>query len=130
MLRTHPCGALKASDIGKKVSLAGWVHTRRDHGNLIFIDLRDRWGLAQLVFNPEANPSLHGQAEKLRSEFVIRVKGEVRRRPEGTENPKIPTGGIEVLAEELEILNESPTPPFEIAGDKEVSEEIPPISTT
>lgn len=124
MLRTHSCGSLNASHAGRKVSLAGWVHTRRDHGNLIFVDLRDRWGLVQLVFNPEKNTSLHGQAERIRSEFVIRIKGEVRRRPQGTENPKIPTGEIEVAAEELEILNESPTPPFEIAGNQEVSEEI------
>jgi aspartyl-tRNA synthetase len=106
------------------VSLAGWVHTRRDHGNLIFIDLRDRWGLVQLVFNPESNPSLHTQAEKLRSEYVIRIQGKVRRRPSGTENPKIPTGEVEVSVDELEILNESPTPPFEIAAESETSEEI------
>lgn len=124
MLRTHPCGSLNASLIGKTVSLAGWVHTRRDHGNIIFIDLRDRWGLVQLTFNPEANSLLHGKAEKLRSEFVIQVKGKVRRRPAGTENPKITTGEVEVEAAELEILNESPTPPFEIAGESEVSEEL------
>lgn len=124
MLRTHTCGELNASHLEKAVSLSGWVHSRRDHGNLIFIDLRDRWGLVQIVFNPETNPSLHGKAEKLRSEFVIRIGGKVRRRPAGTENPKIPTGEIEVLAENLEILNESPTPPFEIAGTAEVSEEL------
>ncbi len=124
MLRTHPCGSLNNSHIGKAVSLAGWVHTRRDHGKLIFIDLRDRWGLVQLVFNPETNPSLHGKAEKLRSEFVIQVKGKVRKRPAGTENPKIATGQIEVEVGELEILNESPTPPFEIASEAEVSEEL------
>ncbi|MBI4115703.1 MAG: aspartate--tRNA ligase [Candidatus Omnitrophica bacterium] len=124
MFRTHTCGLLNASMIGKEVSLAGWVHARRDHGNLIFIDLRDRWGLTQLVFNPETNPSVHDKAEKLRSEFVISIKGKVRHRPAGTENPKIVTGEVEVVAEELEILNESPTPPFEIAGGSDVSEEI------
>ena len=124
MLRTHPCGSLNSSHIGSAVSLAGWVHSRRDHGNLIFIDLRDRWGLVQLVFHPETNPSLHGKAEKLRSEFVVGVQGKVRRRPAGTENPKISTGEIEVAVEGLEILNESPTPPFEIASDSEISEEL------
>ncbi len=124
MMRTHPCGSLGVSQVGKPVSLTGWVHTRRDHGGLIFIDLRDRWGLVQLVFNPQTDPDVHGQAEKLRSEFVIRVEGEVRRRPAGTENPKIPTGQIEVLAKKLEILNESPTPPFEIASETEISEEL------
>lgn len=124
MLRTHTCGSLNSSEIGKAVSLAGWVHTRRDHGNLIFVDLRDRWGWVQLVFNPEAAPSLHRQAEKLRPEFVVRVRGEVRRRPAGTENPRIPTGKIEIGVKELEILNESPTPPFEIAGDGVISEDL------
>ncbi|MBI2166800.1 MAG: aspartate--tRNA ligase [Candidatus Omnitrophica bacterium] len=124
MFRTHTAGSLTSAQIGKKVSLAGWVHTRRDHGGLIFIDLRDRWGIVQLVFNPKANPAVHGQAEKLRSEFVVRVEGEVRRRPAGTENPKIPTGEVEVLAEALEILNESPTPPFEISGSDVISEDL------
>jgi aspartyl-tRNA synthetase len=110
--------------VGKPVTLSGWVHTRRDHGNLIFIDLRDRWGWVQLVFNPETNPGVHGKAEKLRPEFVIGVKGKVRARPAGTENPKIPTGAVEVLVEDLEIFNESPTPPFEIAGGSGVSEEL------
>ena len=114
---------MNASHIGSTVSLAGWVHTRRDHGNLIFIDLRDRWGLVQLVFNPD-NPDVHATAEKLRSEFVIQVEGKVRRRPAGTENPKIPTGEVEVVAERLEIFNESPTPPFEISSESEVSEEL------
>ena len=82
------------------------------------------WGIVQLVFNPKANPAVHGQAEKLRSEFVVRVEGEVRRRPAGTENPKIPTGEVEVLAETVEILNESPTPPFEISGTDEISEDL------
>lgn len=124
MLRTHSCGSLNTSHIGSSVSLAGWTHTRRDHGNLIFIDLRDRWGLVQVVFNPESNPSVHAKAEELRTEYVIRVDGKVRRRPPGTENSKISTGEIEVLAEGLEILNESPTPPFEISADNTVSEEL------
>jgi len=124
MMRTHACGSLNAGHIGQNVTLSGWVHTRRDHGNLIFVDLRDRWGIVQLVFNPETNPSLHAKAERLRTEFVICVSGEVRRRPAGTENPKVATGEVEVATESLEILNESSTPPFEIAGEGEVSEEI------
>lgn len=123
-MRTSTCGSLNASHIGKAVTLAGWVHSRRDHGNLIFIDLRDRWGVAQLVFNPQAYPAIHNQAEKLRSEFVIKVQGKIRRRPAGTENSKISTGEVEVDVEALEILNESPTPPFEISGPTDVSEEI------
>ena len=124
MMRTSTCGALNASHAGKPVSLAGWVHSRRDHGKLIFIDLRDRWGLAQIVFNPETHSKAHALAEKLRAEFVVRIEGKVKRRPAGTENPKIPTGEIEIDAEMLAILNESPTPPFEISGADEVSEEI------
>ena len=124
MLRTHSCGSLNASHIASPVFLGGWVHSRRDHGGLIFIDLRDRWGMVQLVFNPETDPSLHGQAEKLRPEFVVRIEGLVRRRPAGTENPKIGTGEIEVAVKALEILNESPTPPFEISGEGVVSEEL------
>ncbi len=124
MLRTHPCGSLNATHIDRTVKLAGWVHTRRDHGNLIFIDLRDRWGVVQLVFNPETNPDTHAKAEKLRTEYAIQAEGKVKRRPKGTENPKISTGEIEILAESLEIFNESPTPPFEIASDGEVSEEL------
>ena len=124
MMRTSSCGSLDASHVGNSVSLAGWVHSRRDHGNLIFIDLRDRWGLVQLVFNPQTHSQAHTWAEKLRSEFVVCVQGKVRRRPTGTENPKIPTGEIEVDVETLEILNECPTPPFEISGADDVSEEI------
>lgn len=124
MMRTSTCGSLNASSVGKAVTLAGWVHSRRDHGKLIFIDLRDRWGLVQLVFNPETHAKAHTLAEKLRSEFVVRAEGKVRCRPAGTENPKIPTGEIEVEVETFEILNESPTPPFEITGGDDVSEEI------
>lgn len=124
MLRTHSCGSLNTSFVDHSVSLVGWVHSRRDHGNLIFVDLRDRWGVVQIVFNSETSPQLHSQAEVLRSEYVIRIEGKVRRRPPGTENPRIPTGEIEVLVERLEILNESLTPPFEISGGGEVSEEL------
>ncbi|OGW69043.1 MAG: aspartate--tRNA ligase [Omnitrophica bacterium GWA2_50_21] len=124
MLRTHHCGELRKSDVGKEVTLCGWVDTRRDHGGLIFIDVRDRWGVTQIVFNPAVSKELHAKAEQLRSEFVVQARGKVTDRPSGTENPKLPTGQIEVVAGELEILNTSPTPPFEISGTEALSEEI------
>ena len=96
MLRTHTCGELTTQHIGKVVTLAGWVHRRRDHGGLIFIDLRDREGLVQVVFNPEVSKAGHEIADKMRNEYVVRVWGEVARRPPGTENPKLSTGEIEV----------------------------------
>ena len=121
--RTHTCGCLRPEAIGQEVGLCGWVNRRRDHGGLIFIDLRDRWGLTQVVFNP-TDAALHAKAKELRPEFCVAVKGMVNKRPPGTENSKIPTGAIEVAAKELEILNPSATPPFEIAEDGEVSEEL------
>ena len=122
MLRTISCGEVRKDHIGSRVELAGWVDRRRDHGNLIFIDLRDREGLVQVVFNPETAPEQHAVAERLRSEWVVQVGGLVRARPEGAENPKLATGAIEVAAETLEVLNESRTPPFEVGGDAEVDE--------
>ena len=122
MLRTISCGEVRKDHIGSRVELAGWVDRRRDHGNLIFIDLRDREGLVQVVFNPETAPEQHAVAERLRSEWVVQVGGLVRGRPEGAENPKLATGAIEVAAETLEVLNESRTPPFEVGGDAEVDE--------
>jgi aspartyl-tRNA synthetase len=124
MLRTHTCGELSQKDIGKKVVLAGWVCTRRDHGNIIFIDIRDRYGITQAVFNPEQDKLLHGKAEALRDEYVVRATGVVRQRPEGTVNKKIMTGGIEVAVSELEILNASQPPIFPIADDAGLSEDI------
>jgi aspartyl-tRNA synthetase len=123
--RSHDCGALRNEDIGKKVTLSGWVHRRRDHGGLIFVDLRDRYGLTQLVFDPEKNSDAHAKAEKLRSEWVISVKGAVIPRSEGMANSKIATGKIEVDVSELEILSKANTPPFSICeGDSiEVNEE-------
>ncbi len=123
-MRTHTCGELNPSAVGRQVTLNGWVHRRRDHGGLIFIDLRDRWGLTQVVFNPSAGAELHSQAKELRAEFCIAVQGKVAARPAGTENPKITTGMIEVAASRLEILNPSATPPFEIAEEAELSEEL------
>jgi aspartyl-tRNA synthetase len=110
--RTHMCGALRASDADKKVVLMGWVNRRRDHGNLLFIDLRDRTGLAQVVFNPERDAAVHEKAGLLRNEYVIAVTGTVKLRDANTINPNMPTGEVELIAEELRILNESKLPPF------------------
>jgi aspartyl-tRNA synthetase len=123
MLRSATCGGLSAKDIGKKAELCGWVGSRRDHGGLIFIDLRDGYGMTQIVFNPAKKASLHKAAEDLRSEDVIRVEGEVTKRPDGTENLKIATGMVELIVEKLEILNRSLTPPFEISDAVSISEE-------
>ena len=124
MLRTHNAADLNKDKIGAVVTLAGWVSRRRDHGGLIFIDLRDRSGIAQVVFNPELSPSCHDLAGSLRSEYVIQVVGKVSPRPAGTENPKLPTGEIEVLAENIRILNTSETPPFYINEYTEVDENL------
>ncbi len=123
-MRTHWCGELDEKRIGDRVSLCGWVHRRRDHGGLIFVDLRDRSGLVQIVFNPEASAEVHTLAETLRAEFVIAVSGAVRRRPPGTENPKVPTGNVELSAESLDVLARAQTPPFPVEDDGETSEEL------
>lgn len=112
--RTDGCGTLRASDVGRTVTLMGWAQTNRDHGGLIFIDLRDRSGLAQCVFNPQETPEAHALAQTIRSEFVLAVQGVVQPRPEGTTNAKLPTGEIEVHVTRMEILNTSKTPPFMI----------------
>jgi len=124
MIRTHSCGELDRKHVGERVTLAGWVHRRRDHGGLVFIDLRDRQGLVQVVFNPELSSEGHEVATKLRHEYVVKVSGEVARRPPGTENPKLATGEIEVIAEHVEILNPSKPPPFYINEDVEVDENL------
>ena len=110
--RTHTCGSLRATDAGKKTVLMGWVNRRRDFGSLIFVDMRDRWGVTQVVFNKESNAALHEKASGLRSEFVIAVSGKVKQRETATINKNIPTGEVEVIAEELRLLNESKQPPF------------------
>jgi len=114
MKRTHHCNELRTTHIGQKVALAGWVNVRRDHGGIIFVDLRDREGLTQIVFDPEHNRPSWELAQSLRSEYVVAVEGMVRARPAGTENPKLATGEIEVLAHRLEVLNPADTPPFPI----------------
>lgn len=124
MYRTHTCNELTKNDDGKQVELSGWVYRRRDHGGLVFIDLRDRYGYTQIVFDPTSAQASHALAESLRSEYVIRIKGLVRLRPDGQENKELRTGAIEVLVSEIEILNESVTPPFEIDQEKEVGEEL------
>jgi len=122
--RTHNCGQLRLDDAGKKAALSGWVHSYRDHGNLVFIDLRDREGLTQIVFDPEKQPEMHKLARTLRCEWVVAVEGLVRPRSEGMANPKLATGEIEVLAERLEILNTAKTPPFEIDSAEKTGEEL------
>ena len=123
MLKDTACGELREKDVGNRVTLAGWVHRRRDHGGLIFIDLRDRSGLVQVVFNPELSPGSYAVADEARSEWVLRVEGQVTRRPPEAENPGLPTGNVEVTAGEAEILNSCPTPPFYINEDSEVGRE-------
>ena len=124
MLKSHNCGELREKHAGQKVTLAGWVHRRRDHGGKVFIDLRDREGIVQVVFNPQVSQEAYEVAGSLRSEFVIQVTGEVASRPKGTENRKLATGDIEVIAEEAVILNPSKTPPFYISEDEEVEESL------
>lgn len=122
MIKTHNCGELKLENIGQKVTLAGWVNRRRDHGGLIFIDLRDRAGLTQVVFDPERSREIHNLAGNLRSEYVIKVTGDVSKRPEGTENKSLATGEIELIVSDLEILNTSKVPPFYINKEADVDE--------
>ncbi|MCX5710467.1 MAG: aspartate--tRNA ligase [Candidatus Omnitrophica bacterium] len=123
MLRTYTCGQLTGADAGKEVVLCGWVAKRRDHGKLIFIDIRDRYGLTQVTFIPRDAGESYKLAQDIRSEYVIKVTGIVNKRPANTVNAKLPTGEIEVLAKDLEILNASLTPPFEIEDESNVTEE-------
>jgi len=124
LLKTYSCGELNKEKVGAEVTLAGWVNRRRDHGGLIFIDLRDKEGIVQVVFNPDSSNQCHEIASEMRNEYVIRITGEVALRPTGTENPKLSTGDIEVLARNTEILNPSKTPPFYINEEAEVDENL------
>ena len=124
MIRTHNCGELTAKDRSKKVVLCGWIATRRDHGEIIFMDLRDKYGITQIVFDPERDTGTHRKAHELRGEYCVKISGQVAMRPEGTVNEKIPTGEIEVEANEVEIFSESETTPFEIKDGVEVSEDV------
>ena len=122
--RTHTCGELRAAQAGQKVLLMGWVHRRRDHGAVIFIDLRDRDGLTQAIFHEDIDPVVHQRAEEVRSEYVIAVEGAVKKRSPETVNPNMPTGEIEVVASKIWILNESRTPPFPVEEEAGVSEDV------
>jgi len=124
LLKSYSCGELNKKHVGARVTLAGWVDRRRDHGGLIFIDLRDREGIVQVVFNPEVSQQCHKVANEMRNEYVVRVSGEVALRPSGTENPKLTTGDVEVIAQNTEILNPSKTPPFYISEANEVDESL------
>ena len=122
-MRSHYCGQVNETLIDKEVEIFGWVHRRRDHGGVIFIDLRDREGLVQAVFNPDS-PELFSKAGELRNEYVVCLKGKVRKRPEGTANAELPTGQIEIACQQLEILNRSEPLPFQIDEYANLGEEI------
>ncbi|OUR86300.1 aspartate--tRNA ligase, partial [Cycloclasticus sp. 44_32_T64] len=122
-MRSHYCGDINEKDLDQEVEICGWVHRRRDHGGVIFIDLRDREGIVQVVYDPDRADSF-AIAESVRGEYVLKLRGRVRRRPEGTVNPKMKTGQIELLGLNLEVLNESKTPPIQVDGDIEVNEEL------
>src|ERR1035441_7529374 len=122
--RTHSCGALRATDEGNTVLLMGWVHRRRDHGGVVFVDLRDREGLTQVVFHEDIDPAVHNRAELVRPEYVIAVEGKVARRGAGASNPNLETGEVEVVASAIWILNESRTPPFPVEDEVSVSEDL------
>ena len=124
MLKTHSCGDLRSTHVGETVSLAGWINRRRDHGGVVFIDLRDSTGTVQVVFDPERSDCPADIVHSLRAEYVLRISGRVVARPAGTENTRIATGSVEVVVEEAEVLNDSPTPPFYINEDVEVDESL------
>ena len=125
-IRSHTCGQLRSSDLGNEVTLCGWIAKRRDHGGLVFADVRDRYGLTQIVFDPAlaGGEKAHETAGKLRGEYVIWCKGKVRKRPEGMTNTKLATGEIEVACTELTILSEAETPPFAITDDVDAAENV------
>ena len=122
--RTHNCGELRIENVGEEVCLMGWVGKRRDHGGVIFVDLRDRYGITQVVFRPDLEAETHAVAETIRNEFVLAIKGRVEPRPEGMANPKLPTGTIDIECSDLRLLNEADTPPFAIEPEIDVNEEL------
>ena len=131
MLRTHGCGEIRAEHVGETVELAGWVNRRRDHGGVTFIDLRDRSGVVQVVANPETSPDAHALITDVRSEWVLQVHGSVRVRPEGMQNPDLPTGEIEIEADTITILNPARTPPFSInERPRQLNKKFKPITAT
>src|SRR5213594_4142893 len=123
-MRTHYCGDLRTEHASETVTLAGWIHRRRDHGGVIFLDLRDREGRVQIVIHPGEQPEAHAAALKVRPEFVVRITGAVRLRPPGTINANLATGEVEVAAEAIEVLAEAETPPFQVEDRIEASEEV------
>ncbi|MFO0768503.1 MAG: OB-fold nucleic acid binding domain-containing protein [Nitrospiraceae bacterium] len=123
-VRTHRCGELRKAQVGQQVTLNGWVQRRRDHGTVMFIDLRDRTGITQVVFNSERNATVHQAAHALRSECVVSVTGQVMARPDESKNPNLATGEIEVFVDAVDILNEAKTPPFMIEDDADITESL------
>ncbi len=124
MLKTHNCGELRAENAGQQVTLAGWVHRWRDQGGLVFLDLRDRWGITQVTINQQTAPEAHAVAEEARNEWVLQVTGTVVKRPAGMQNPDLTTGAIEVEATKVVVLNKAKTPPFYINKDENVDEAL------
>lgn len=122
MYKTHQCGDIRLAHVGETIRLAGWVHRRRDHGGVTFIDLRDRWGIVQIVTNPEISPAAHEATIPVRTEWVLQVSGIVRARPEGLQNPNMPTGDVEIEVQDVKVLNPAKNPPFLINKDEEVDE--------
>jgi aspartyl-tRNA synthetase len=123
-MRTHSCGEVSETDLGSKIRIVGWTNKWRDHGGVVFIDLRDRSGVVQVVFSPEIDVEIHKAAHKIRNEFVLQVEGEVRERPEGTVNTSIPTGKVEVVARAFTVLNECKPLPFMVDDDTDASETL------
>ena len=121
-MRSHYCGDLRATDSGEEVEIYGWVHRRRDHGGVIFLDIRDRTGILQVVFDPDEEKLC--LSDSVRNEYVLRAKGKVRPRPEGTVNPDMPTGEVEMLGKELVILNAAKTPPFQLDAHSDAGEDV------
>ena len=128
-MRSHYCGALTTANIDETVTLCGWVDRRRDHGGVIFLDLRDRQGIVQVVFDPDTEEHFQ-RADKVRSEYVLKLTGRVRARTESTVNPTMATGQIEVLGKQLEILNASATPPFQLHAPNRLAQEARPLATS
>src|SRR5687767_12057244 len=123
-MRTHLCGEPTAADVGTDAALCGWVHSRRDNGGVTFIDLRDTSGVIQVVFSPDIDPGTHEAAQELRSEYCIRVTGPIRTRKEGTVNPQLPTGEVELAATGIEVFSRSETPPFQVDEHQGVDEQL------
>src|SRR5512147_1885006 len=123
MYKTHNCGELRTTHIDQQVTLAGWVHRRRDHGGVIFLDLRDRYGITQITINPNLSKETLEAAANVRMEWVLQVTGTVQKRPAGMENPKMQTGEVEIIAESVDVLNQAKTLPFMVSGENDLPDE-------